>query len=268
MMRKMSQKLEIERHNSTMSRTRACSPLWKLNEEWQNLPDVIFGDIMMMMGLNSLEVLHRCRQVCQSWNVRIFEMTKYKKDKLRRQADSQAAQIRDKWVLPQTRLPQASAFPSLSELITAASLAQHGLLGRVQIVCMRDVDLASVPAEHLASLASYWADNVYISNVSNLRCFLGGIKCKQLFYKQILNSEETEDLVRAMESGVEVVSLIMVSLDIRALTQYNGQGKCRKVICFRGIADKYKEDLKSWAEKINWTVRLEIDNDRIFIERK
>ena len=59
-----------------------------------------------------------------------------------------------------------------------------------------------------------------------------------------------------------------VSLDIRALTQYSGQGKCVSVRCYRGTADRYKEDLKRWAEKINWTVSLEIDNDRIFIERK
>ena len=37
-------------------------------QDWQNLPDVIFGDIMMIVGLESLETLHACRQVCRSWN--------------------------------------------------------------------------------------------------------------------------------------------------------------------------------------------------------
>ena len=32
------------------------------------LPDMIFSDIMMMVGLESLESLHRCRQVCTKWN--------------------------------------------------------------------------------------------------------------------------------------------------------------------------------------------------------
>ena len=36
--------------------------------DWNNLPDVIFGDIMMMVGLENLETLHSCRQVCRSWN--------------------------------------------------------------------------------------------------------------------------------------------------------------------------------------------------------
>ena len=33
-----------------------------------NLPEVPFGKIMMMVGLESLETLHNCRQVCTIWN--------------------------------------------------------------------------------------------------------------------------------------------------------------------------------------------------------
>ena len=39
---------------------------------WLTLPDLIFSDIMMMVGLESLESLHRCRQVCKTWNERIL----------------------------------------------------------------------------------------------------------------------------------------------------------------------------------------------------
>ena len=34
--------------------------------------DLIFEKIMMMVGLNSLESLHRCRQVCSAWNAMIL----------------------------------------------------------------------------------------------------------------------------------------------------------------------------------------------------
>ena len=206
----MSHKLEIERHDSTMSRTRVCNPLWKLTKDWQNLPEFIFGDMMMMMGLNSLEDLHRCRQVCQSWNVMIFAMTKYKKDKLRRKADDQAVHIREKWVWPQTREQWSTVPPNVPEIITAAFLAQHGLLGSLEIIWLWYVDLASVPAEHLASLTSCVTERFLIINVSNfnIRCILGGIKCKWLcISRHILSSEETQDLVMAMESGVEGVNL-------------------------------------------------------------
>ena len=30
--------------------------------------NVFFGDLMMMVGLESLETLNTCRQVCRSWN--------------------------------------------------------------------------------------------------------------------------------------------------------------------------------------------------------
>ena len=39
---------------------------------WLELPEMIFSDIMMMVGLNSLESLHRCRQVCKTWNEMIL----------------------------------------------------------------------------------------------------------------------------------------------------------------------------------------------------
>ena len=36
------------------------------------LPDLIFSDIMMMVGLKSLESLYQCRQVCKTWNEKIL----------------------------------------------------------------------------------------------------------------------------------------------------------------------------------------------------
>ena len=36
------------------------------------LPDEIFSDIMMIVGLESIESLHRCRQVCSKWNEMIL----------------------------------------------------------------------------------------------------------------------------------------------------------------------------------------------------
>ena len=38
------------------------------------LPDLIFSDILMMVGLESLESLHRCRQVCKTWNEKILRV--------------------------------------------------------------------------------------------------------------------------------------------------------------------------------------------------
>ena len=38
-----------------------------------NIPEEILGEIWLMVGLESLESLHRCRQVCQAWNELIMK---------------------------------------------------------------------------------------------------------------------------------------------------------------------------------------------------
>ena len=39
---------------------------------WANLPDLIFSDIMVLVGLESPESLLRCMKVCTSWNEMIL----------------------------------------------------------------------------------------------------------------------------------------------------------------------------------------------------
>ena len=200
-----------------------------------------------MVGLNSLEDFKKCHQVCQSWNVIIAHMTKYEKDTIRREADNLASQIRKNWMFLHE--------PKLPEITTAASLVSNGLLGSVEEMLLRDVDLVSVPTEHLASLASCATSNVVIWNVGNLDIisFLGSLKCEQLIISRLtLSSEEIQELVRAMETRVERVRVRVVSLDITALTQYSGQGRCRLLECFQDFAGRNRKELKSWAKRINW----------------
>ena len=57
-----------------------------------------------------------------------------------------------------------------------------------------------------------------------------------------------------METGVEEVMLGFsgeVSLDIRALTQYSRQGECSQVMFCYKTADKYREEVRSWTQRIN-----------------
>ena len=68
--------------------------------------------------------------------------------------------------------------------------------------------------------------------------------------------------MRAMESGVYELWLAdngSVGLDIRALTQYSGQGKCKEVWCYGHTADRYMEKLRRWAQRINWTLKVGVD---------
>ena len=102
-------------------------------------------------------------------------------------------------------------YPSILLAITcAASLAHHGVLGSVQVIrlCDVNVDLASVPAEHLASLASSVTERVYIHNVSgcDLVTILDSVKCKfsSIISGRSLSSEETQALAQILESQGEM----------------------------------------------------------------
>ena len=135
-----------------------------------------------------------------------------------------------------------------------------------------NVDLTSVPAEHLASLASSVTGRVTIMNVSgsdwDLVTILDSVKSEELVIcRQSLDSEETQALVRAMESRVERVRLYYkVTLDIRDLMEYSGQGKCRKMGCYNDTAPRYREQLRTWATIRNW--RVTHNNEDCFLIEK
>ena len=135
------------------------------------------------------------------------------------------------------------------------------------------------PPEQLSALASSVSDYIDISNVRNWEVILANIKCELYLGVEIfLESEETEALVRAMESRVEHVGIQKgARVDIRVLTQYNGQGECEEVRC--SFYKEYNrtefawtvEELNSWAQRINWTERWteeEEDGFELIIKRK
>ena len=154
----------------------------------------------------------------------------------------------------------------------AAGLAYHRLLGSEQVMVLRNVDLASVPTEHLASLASSVTGIVSINNLCgcNLVTILDSVKSQVLLIRsQSLVSEETRALVRAMETGVNIVRLYReVTLDIRDLMEYSGHGKCREVVCYRArdTADRYREQLRTWATSKNW--EMTCDGGDCFVVRR
>ena len=120
----------------------------------------------------------------------------------------------------------SSCTSNLPAFTCAASMAHPGWLGSVKDMGTRDVDLTSVPAEHLASNMTW---RVFIENVRGcgLVTILDNVNCERLVLScQSLGSEETQALVWAMESRVERVQLqAEVTLDIRGLMEYNGQRK-------------------------------------------
>ena len=91
--------------------------------KWQNLPVLVFSDIMMKIGSESLDNIQKSRQVCKSWNEMILGMTKHQEDKLRRKA---AERIRAKF-------SDNLFVPSLKLIFKAKSYVESGHLQKEEI---------------------------------------------------------------------------------------------------------------------------------------
>ena len=158
-----------------------------------------------------------------------------------------------------------------TEVLCGAALAEHNLLGSVNLTELVDVDLSDVPDKRLASLAScviatfatldirnVTGSQQIATLITNLKCYVLSIK------RQSLGLGETQALVQAMQTGVEVVMLTgEVSLDMDALSEYSGQGVCRRVQLYGNAAVKLKEALRMWASSNrNW--RVAKDTDEMF----
>jgi len=268
---------------------------------WLALPETIFSDIMLMVGLDSLSRLHRCRQVCKTWNeliARVIWDSGNKKMILRER-------IQRNWgpgMLPSEEeislakmlvaggILEPGQIQSLTERIRGAlsigdgditivtcgaALAHHGLLSPMNELVLYEVDVSEVPAQHLASLASCVTSFLQIENViggQHIVSLLTNLKCGELYInininRQSLGREETQALVQAMHSGVKWVGLRdEVTLDVEALAEYSGLGVCREVYSSGDTAARYKEELRTWASNRNW--RVTADTDDLFIIKR
>jgi len=255
---------------------------------WTSLPDLIFIDIMMKVGLENLEGLHRCRQVCKTWDEKILSEICQRKRKIMKERIEKAwgpgmlpsnEEISHaKWaeaggILDTNKIErlterfrkvfeEGSIYMEKIDVLTCgASLANHGLLNSVKDMRLLSVDLSQVPTEVMASLVSCVTRSITILNVTgcDMVSLLSSLKCQWLSIEgHSLGREDTRALVRAMESQVETVTLWRgVTLDIEVLVEYSGQGLCRRVGLWVDTAERYREDLRTWTKRRNWKVAVD-----------
>ena len=148
-------------------------------------------------------------------------------------------------------------------LCEAARLAHQGILGPLTSLCLRSVDLATVPTDHLCSLVASVTDFIEFGDI-DLSLVLDHVRCRELKLQIIcepLQPEDTRALVRAMKTRVTILRLeghsVMATLNHGALTDYDGKGKCEQVIVSntpmaRPVMHYGKDSLKMWAMRINW----------------
>ena len=132
------------------------------------------------------------------------------------------------------------------------------------LIVIGDIDLSCIPVQNLASLVACVRFSVSIENVRgcDLLKLLESVRSSRLnIYRQSLDTEETKTLVKALETYLEFFwweyGEQEGTLDIAAMTQYSGLGKCSHMVFSKGA--KYKEKFRTWAEGRDWEM-LEQDD--------
>ena len=186
------------------------------------------------------------------------------------------------------------------QAIALSNLLSLGVIESVQHLDLElnpgisSLDLGSLPGNHLLTLVPCVTESITIRDVTNydVTTLIESVRCKELILSgQKLNQEETEALVRAMTTRVEILQLDMdavgldysvsLYLDFDTLTNYTGDGICR-VVSFNHTCIKWSDDesddtdddwgdmiarrarwqtkhkwldatsAQAWAEKMNW----------------
>ena len=167
-----------------------------------------------------------------------------------------ASNIRDSW-------SNNNYWPSAHEVKLAALLAARGTdLVSVEHMSLVDIDITSIKDDNITSLASVVSEQVDLNNVTgNVDLVISNIECSMLFISNMrLEQWTTQILARCVQTSVECLFVGMngtVKLHIRTLLQYDGQGRCRHMELFGETGNTYGDLLRTWATRVQWTVREE-----------
>ena len=120
-----------------------------------------------------------------------------------------------------------------------------------------------------AATCSGVSDRVELIHVTgDLGPLLSSLSCTQLtMYNMELDQPATSSLVWGLQHGVETLGLHRgVRLHSQTLLRYKGRGECGKMRCFHDTRDTYQQNMKTWAESVNWDISK--GNGYILIKRK
>ena len=102
------------------------------------------------------------------------------------------------------------------------------------------------------------ASDVYKRQVTgDLGPLLSSLSCPGLEISNMeLDQAATSSLVRGLQHGVERLELWSgVRLYIQTLVEWDGRGRCGQVECHDDTCDTYQEEMKTWAARVNWSVK-------------
>ena len=104
------------------------------------------------------------------------------------------------------------------------------------VKCSDIVDIQRVTGDLSPVLSSVQGWELYISNTS-------------------LSTADTQQLVAAMVTRVKEVWLDEgLTLDMAALAQYDGKGRCGTVRLAAAVSEEYGDQVKTWVENLGWQI--------------
>ena len=146
---------------------------------------------------------------------------------------------------------------SLAEVQCGAALATQGYITQLENLWLYDIDTSLVPASDLSSLVKCVSDGVSITSVTgDLSSLLSSVQFRNLLITNTsLSTADTQRLVAAMVTRVKWVTLDGgVTLDMDTLAQYDGTGECGDVRIWSDTTERYRGQLKVWADNMGWQI--------------
>ena len=156
-------------------------------------------------------------------------------------------------------------YPSVAEVVCAAALAATGHLTSVEYMVLRNLELPRT--EDMLSLARLVTSGVVLDRVTgDIGPLLSSLSCAELQISNMELQAATSSLVWGLQHGVAELRLGgRVRLHIQTLLEWDGRGRCGEVTCWHDTRDTYKEEMRTWAARVNWNVEGE---DWIVMRRK
>ena len=99
--------------------------------------------------------------------------------------------------------------PTISVVSSAASFCFHGYITKLDNMTLKEVDVSSIPPDHLSALSSSITQTLYIDNMEgDITPVLLNVKTKYLIISNMkLSVDETLSLVNAMNN----VNLVLLA---------------------------------------------------------
>ena len=177
-------------------------------------------------------------------------------------------------MLRDLELPSTEDMPSLARVSSKVHLDRvTGELGPLlfSLNCA-ELLIEDIELDHAATSRGVSSGVVLDRVTGDIGPLLSSLSCAELQISNMeLDQAATSSLVRGLQHGVERLDLLggggPVTLDIQSLVEYDGRGRCDLVGCYGNTAATYRENIKTWAERINWRGRINRER-RIVMRRR